>query len=153
MKKILSLIALVICAFVLFGCSEKQKDMDDEPVRVEVTLDSSKEELANIKDSICNSEGKVKYISGEIVSELKPITISMKNGDTGNIEDTSVEVYDFRFVTMDNKSHNIFLKVDHIGNNKEYKPGDSVYYDLKEGLNSAWYIGENQEVLYLVVCE
>lgn len=152
MKKIISSLLL---GLILVGCSSqvKNESINDTSKEVykEITLHSSKEELKNIKDSICNSDGKVKYISGEIISELKPVVISMKNGDTGNIEDISIEVYEFRLITKDNISHNVFLKVESIGKSLDYKKGDIIYYNLEEGENSAWYIGEKEEVLYLIV--
>ena len=141
-------------AIVYYENTSQPKSNEPEPSEVNVqeklTLEQSKEELANIKDSITNEEGKVKYISGEIESGLIPINIKMKDAN-GEIKDTTIEVYEMKFVTRNNTSHRVYLRIQNIGGEHTYQKGDSIYYDLKDAdLNAAWYIGENKEVLYLV---
>ena len=136
--------------------SSQSKPNEPKPseviVQEKLTLEESKEELANIKDSITNGEGKVKYISGGIESGLIPITIKMKDGN-GEIKDTTIDVYEMKFVTRSNTFHRVYLNIENIGSKHTYQKGDSIYYNLKDSLNQAWYIGENEEVLYLVLLE
>lgn len=128
---------------------EKDEKVDKESG---LTLEESKIELENIYSSVFNEEGRLDYISGEIVSDLKTVTISMKD-DKGEIKDTDVEVYEFRFVTKDNTSHLVLLDITEINNKTDYKVGDSVYFDFTDSLNSGWIIGENKDVLYIVIIE
>lgn len=128
---------------------EKNKNVSKEEG---LTLEESKIELEEIYNSIFNKDGMLDYISGEIVSDLKTITIPMKN-DKGEVEDTDVEVYEFKFVTKDNTSHLVLLEICEIGNKTNYKVGDSIYFDFTDSMNSGWVIGENRDVLYIVIIE
>ncbi|GAA0084980.1 hypothetical protein UT300007_14190 [Clostridium sp. CTA-7] len=152
MKKLLVTIIFIISLFQFYGCQPKPNEPKPSEVIVQekLTLEESKEELANIKDIITNEEGKVQYISGGIESGLIPITIKMKD-DNGEIKDTTIDVYEMKFVTIDNASHRVYLKIENIGGKRTYQEGDSIYYNLKDSLNQAWYIGENEEVLYLMI--
>ena len=57
------------------------------------------------------------------------------------------------FVTMDNERHYIYLSIEDMSKKTNYKKGDSIYCKLTDSLNSGWYIGENKEVLYLLIIE
>lgn len=128
---------------------EKNENIIDES---ELTLEESKIELENIYNSVFNEYGRLDYISGEIISDLKTVTIPMKN-DKGEVKDTDVEVYEFRFVTKDNISHLVLLDISEINNKTDYRVGDSVYFDFTDSLNSGWIIGENRDILYIVIIE
>ncbi|WP_411167888.1 hypothetical protein ACH36K_12160 [Clostridium sp. MB05] len=145
-------------AIVYYENTSQSKSNEPKPseviVQEKLTLEESKEELANIKDSITNGEGKVEYISGRIESELIPITIKMNDGK-GEIKDITIDVYEMKFVTRNNTSHRVYISIENIGSKHTYQKGDSIYYDIKKDsiLNQAWYIGENKEVLYLILIE
>lgn len=135
---------------------EKENDIennDKEEQNSDITLESSKNELENMANKILDDDGSLKYISGEILSDLKTITIPVKNDESGKIEDKEIEVFEFMFVTMDNEKHYIYLSIEDMSKKTNYKKGDSIYFKLTDSLNSGWYIGENKEVLYLLIIE
>ena len=135
---------------------EKENDIknnDKEEQNSDITLESSKNELENMAYKFLENDGSIRYISGEIISDLKTITIPVKNDENGKVEDKEIEVFEFMFVTMDNQKHYIYLSIEDISKNTNYKKGDSIYFNLKDSLNSGWYIGENKEVLYLLIIE
>lgn len=126
---------------------------DKEEQNSDITLESSKNELENMANKILDADGSLRYISGEILSDLKTITIPVKNDESGKVEDKEIEVFEFMFVTMDNERHYIYLSIEDMSKKTNYKKGDSIYFKLTDSLNSGWYIGENKEVLYLLIIE
>lgn len=158
MKNILLILVLFISLLGIGGCSKPQSSQQPPSNNIvlekELTLNDSKNELSEIEDSITDENGNLKYISGDIVSDAKRVTIKMKNSDTGEINDQEIEVYEFNFITMDNKSHKVYLDIENITDeNKKYQIGDSIYYSFSDTLNSAWYIGEEKEIIYLSILE
>ena len=158
MKNILLILVLFISLLGIGGCSKPQSSQQPPSNNIvlekELTLNDSKNELSEIEDSITDENGNLKYISGEIVSDAKRVTIKMKNSDAGEINNQEIEVYEFKFITMDNKSHKVYLDIENINDeNKRYQIGDSIYYSFSDTLNSAWYIGEGKEVIYLSILE
>ena len=158
MKNILLILVLFISLLGIGGCSKPQSSQQPPSNNIvlekELTLNDSKNELSEIEDSITDENGNLKYISGEIVSDAKRVTIKMKNSDAGEINNQEIEVYEFNFITMDNKSHKVYLDIENITDeNKRYQIGDSIYYSFSDTLNSAWYIGEGKEVIYLSILE
>lgn len=65
---------------------------DKEDQNSDITLESSKNELENMANKILDADGSLRYISGEILSDLKTITIPVKNDESGKVEDKEIEV-------------------------------------------------------------
>lgn len=157
MKKII-IVLVTFSIIALFGCSDSkgkvnetrnEKEVVTNQEDNEVALEKSKIALADMKEFIIGKDGFVSYVYGTIESDKKTITVKIKD-ENGSVKDTIIDVYEFEFATKNNGSYRILLDVDGLSA-PDFKKGDSIKYELDPVYNSAWYIGENREVLYLYI--
>lgn len=148
MKKII--ISLLCISILFISCSKNQTSDNPtendnktiEEIASEITIESSQQEIAAIKNDIMVDDLTIGSIKGNIIGDITTISIEVDE------HYAEVQVYPFELRTTDDEKHYIYLSIDDKKNS--YKKFDEIEF-TSSGLTSIFLLGNDEIGIYVLV--